>query len=308
MPADPEREDGRLAHESAPADGLAQDDKAQDGTAQADAVREDGTPEDSTAGASVSPKPKRKRSFWRDLGVIVVAALVLTILLKAFVVQVFSIPSGSMENTLLPGDRILVSKVVYDFRSIQRGDVVVFSGAGSWDAPATTPANWFSRVWGDATNLVGIAGPDTDYVKRVIGVPGDHVICCNSAGQITVNGVALSEKSYIFPGNDPSDVRFDITVPAGRLWVMGDNRADSDDSRYRTTDPGRGTIPESAVVGRAFLVIWPLSRVSDVPIPGTFQQAGLTAAAAVATAPVPVTAGGAGMAAAGVLAWRRRRR
>jgi signal peptidase I len=294
MPADPEN--------------AAPDDVTADAAAQADAVREDVAPGDSAADGSVPPKPKRKRSFWRDLGVIVVAALVLTILLKAFVVQVFSIPSGSMENTLLPGDRILVSKVVYDFRSIQRGDVVVFSGAGSWDAPATTPTNWFSRIWGDATNLVGIAGPDTDYVKRVIGVPGDHVICCNSAGQITVNGVALSEKSYVYPGNDPSDVRFDITVPAGRLWVMGDNRADSDDSRYRTTDPGGGTIPESAVVGRAFLVIWPLSRVSDVPIPGTFQQAGLTAAAAVATAPVPVTAGGAGMAAAGVLAWRRRRR
>src|ERR1700755_407498 len=119
------------------------------------------TAAEASADSATEAKPgkKRKRSFWRDLGVIVVAALVLTILLKAFVVQVFSIPSGSMENTLLPGDRILVSKIVYRFRSIARGDIVVFSGAGSWDAPATTPTNWFSRIWGDATNLVGIAGP-----------------------------------------------------------------------------------------------------------------------------------------------------
>jgi signal peptidase I len=298
MPADPDN--------VAP-DGVASDDTTSDDTAPG------GTPSGSTGPGSTpdgsSPrKPPRKRSFWRDLAVIVVAALVLTILLKAFVVQVFSIPSGSMENTLLPGDRILVSKVVYDFRSIQRGDVVVFSGAGSWDPPATAPTNWFSRIWGDVTNLVGIAGPDTDYVKRVIGLPGDHVVCCNAAGQLTVNGVALSEKSYIYPGDDPSDVQFNITVPAGRLWVMGDNRADSDDSRYRSSAPGGGTIPESAVVGRAFLVIWPFSRISDVPIPNTFEQAGLGAAAAVAVAPVPVTAGGAGVAAAGLLAWRRRRR
>ncbi|MGH3298077.1 MAG: signal peptidase I, partial [Trebonia sp.] len=231
---------------------------------------------------------RRKRSFWRDLVVIVVAALVLTILLKAFVVQVFSIPSGSMENTLLPGDRILVSKVVYDFRPIARGDIVVFSGAGSWDPPEQPPGNWFVRIWDGATGLVGIAGPDTDYVKLVIGVPGDHVVCCNAAGQVTVNGVPLSESSFIYPGDVPSQPRFNITVPAGRLWVMGDNRGDSDDSRYRSNDPGGGTIPENAVVGRAFLIIWPVSRISDLPIPNTFEQAGLSGSAlrrAVSAAP-----------------------
>ena len=274
---------------------------------------EQGPAAEETPAAGETPAPdkaaaprKRRRSFWRDLGVIVVAALVLTILLKAFVVQVFSIPSGSMENTLLPGDRILVSKIVYRFRSIERGDIVVFSGAGSWDPPAPSPGNPLARIWDDATSLVGIAGPGTDYVKRVIGVPGDHVVCCNTAGQITVNGVPLSESSYIYPGDGTNQVRFNITVPAGRLWVMGDNRGDSDDSRYRSNDPGAGTIPESAVVGRAFVIIWPLSRLSALPIPATFQQAGLTAAAAVAAA--PVTAGGAAAAGAGVLAWRRRRR
>jgi signal peptidase I len=252
-------------------------------------------------------KRQRKRSFWRDLLVIVVAALALTILLKAFVVQVFSIPSGSMENTLQPGDRILVSKIVYRFRPIDRGDIVVFSGSGSWDLPAQAPGNPLVRIWDDAVNLIGIAGPQTDYVKRVIGIPGDHVVCCVN-GKVTVNGVPLSESSYIFPDAAPSLVKFNITVPAGRLWVMGDDRGDSDDSRYRMNDPGQGTIPESAVVGRAFLIIWPLSRVSDLPIPDTFKQAGLTAAAAVASAPPAAVGGGSAVAAGAALAWRRRRR
>jgi signal peptidase I len=245
---------------------------------------------------------KRKRPFWRDLTVIVLAALVLTILLKAFVVQVFSIPSGSMENTLLPGDRILVNKMVYRFRSIDRGDIVVFSGSGSWDPPTAAPG-----LWDRVTGLFGIAGPGTDYVKRVIGVPGDHVVCCNALGQVTVNGVALSESSYVYPGAAPSQIRFNITVPPGRLWVMGDNRADSDDSRYRVGDPGGGTIPESAVVGRAFVIIWPLSRISDLPIPNTFKQPALRAAAALATAPPAAVGGGVAALSGGVLFWRRRR-
>jgi signal peptidase I len=281
--------------------------------AQADAAAN----AEQTPGADDAVKPedakkpnakKRKRSFWRDLAVIVVAALALTILLKSFVVQVFSIPSGSMENTLLPGDRILVSKIVYKFRPIARGDIVVFSGAGSWDPPNQPPSNWFTGLVSDATSLVGIAGPGTDYIKRVIGIPGDHVACCNAQGQVTVNGVPLSESSYVFPGDAPSAERFNITVPAGRLWVMGDNRGDSDDSRFRANDPGAGTIPESAVVGRAFLIIWPLSRISDLPIPNTFEQAGFSAAAAVATAPPVTVAGGSAFAGAALLTWRRRRR
>ena len=123
---------------------------------------------------------------------------------------------------------------------------------------------------------------------------------------MTVNSVPLSESSYVYPGDAPSELRFNITVPAGRLWVMGDNRGDSDDSRYRLNDPGDGTIPESAVVGRAFLIIWPLSRVSDLPIPNTFEQAGLSAAAAVAAAPPATVAGGGALAGAVALTWRRR--
>jgi signal peptidase I len=270
------------------------------------AADDDANPE--ANGENEKSGTKRKRPFWRDLSIIVIAALILTILLKAFVVQVFSIPSGSMENTLLPGDRILVNKMVYRLRPIERGDIVVFSGSGSWDPLTPGPSNPLARAWADITSLVGIAGPGTDYVKRVIGVPGDHVVCCNALGQVTVNGVALSEKSYIYPDAAPSQIRFNITVPPDRLWVMGDNRADSDDSRYRTGDPGGGTIPESAVVGRAFLIIFPLSRITDLPIPNTFQQAGLHAAAAVAAAPPAAVGGAAAARSARVLVWRRRRR
>ena len=247
---------------------------------------------------------KRARSFWRDLVIIVIAALVLTIVLKAFVVQVFAIPSGSMENTLQPGDRVLVNKLVYRFRDIARGDVVVFSGQGSWgpDAPPP-PGNPLVRFWDGVTNLIGISAPGTDYIKRVIGVPGDHVACCD-AGRVTVNGVPLSEQSYVHPDDVPSQVVFSVTVPPGQLWVLGDNRANSDDSRYRRDDPGSGTIPESAVVGRAFVIIWPPSRIGDLPIPATFEQAGLHAAAAVATAAPAV--GGYALA-VGLLRRRRRR-
>jgi signal peptidase I len=259
---------------------MAQEPPAEDESAGAKATEPgstDGKPEVKPDGQpEVKPKAKRKRSFWRDLVIIVLAALTLTILLKAFVVQVFSIPSGSMENTLLPGDRILVSKIVYEFRPIERGDIVVFSGAGSWDPATPAPSSPLVRIWDDVTSLVGIAAPGTDYVKRVIGLPGDHVVCCDSSGRVTVNGVALNEASYLYPGDAPSQQPFDIIVPPGRLWVLGDNRADSDDSRYRSDSPGGGTIPESAVVGRAFVIIWPFSRIGDLPIPETFKQPALS--------------------------------
>jgi signal peptidase I len=171
-----------------------------------------------------------------------------------------------------------------------------------------TPSNPVVRYWDDLVNAVGVAAPGTDYVKRVIGIPGDHVACCVSEGRVTVNGVPLSEKSYIYPGDAPSQVPFSITVPPGRLWVMGDDRADSDDSRYRPSSPGNGTIPESAVVGRAFVIIWPLSRINDIPIPTTFAQAGLQTAAAIATAQPATLAGGAAAVSGAALAWRRRRR
>ncbi len=236
--------------------------------------------------------PAKRRSFWRELPLLVVVALILALLIKAFVVQAFRIPSGSMEDTLLVGDRVLVNKIVYDFRGIDRGDIVVFSGQGSWD-PSAGPASsesFVPRIYHDVLHWVGLETDGTDYIKRVIGLPGDHVMCCDGDGRITVNGVPLNESTYLYPGSNPSLQRFTIVVPPGRVWVMGDHRADSADSRYHMQGPGDGTIPTSAVVGRAFIVIWPPSQLETLPIPGTFKQAALDAANAT-TAAAPLAGG-----------------
>lgn len=247
---------------------------------------------------------KKKRPFWREFAVILVAALVLTILLKAFVVEVFSIPSGSMENTLQVGDRVLVNKLVYHFRDIARGDVIVFSGNGSWGPVPAGPSNPVSGFFHDVLDLVGLQSDGTDYIKRVIGVPGDHVACCDPQGRVTVNGVPLSERSYVHPGDPPSELRFSVTVPPGRLWVMGDNRSDSADSRFHLSGPGHGTIPKSAVVGRASWIIWPVSRLGDLPIPASFATV-TTKTGAMVLGNLPVAGAFAGIA---IVTRRRRRR
>ncbi len=277
-----------------------------------------------------APAAKKKKSFGRELLTIIVAAAVLTLLVKAFIVQVYRIPSASMENTLQVGDRVLVNKVVYHVRGIGRGDIVVFSGQDSWgpDAPPP-PGNPVIRVFDDLLSGLGLHSDQTYYIKRVIGLPGDRVACCDAQGRVTVNGVSLNEGSYVFPGNPPSSFKFNEVVPAGHLWVMGDHRSDSDDSRYHPGDPGGGAIPENQVVGRAFVIIWPPSQIRDLPIPSTFQQAALHAGAAgaavldvggtavtaggatlsaVAAAPVAGAAGAAGVIGAPVLLLRRRRR
>jgi signal peptidase I len=234
-----------------------------------------------------------------------------------------------MENTLQVGDRVLVNKVVYHFRDIARGDIIVFSGQDSWGPDAPPPSSDpVVRIFDDVLSGIGLQNNQTYYIKRVIGLPGDHVACCTN-GQVTVNGVPLSEGSYLYPGNPPSFNKFSEVVPAGHLWVMGDHRSDSDDSRFHPGDPGGGAIPENQVVGRAFLIIWPLSQIRDLPIPSTFQQAALhagaagaavlgvsgaavtvggTALSAVAAVPVAGAAGAAGVIGAPLLLLRRRRR
>jgi signal peptidase I len=219
----------------------------------------------------------------RELPVLIVVALVLALVIKTYAIQAFYIPSASMENTLDIGDRVLINKLVYDFRGIHRGDIVVFNGNGSWDFnQPPSSSNIFSRFWGDLEGIVGISHDTTIYIKRVIGLPGDHVKCCNARGQVTVNGVPLTEQSYLYPGNASSSDPFSITVPPGRLWVMGDHRAVSYDSRGHMGDPGGGTIPENAVLGRAFVIIWPPSRWGFLNIPATFEQPKLNASAAAA--------------------------
>jgi signal peptidase I len=222
-------------------------------------------------------KRRPNMSWWVELPILLVFALVLALLIKSFVVQAFYIPSSSMENTLEIGDKVLVNKLVYDFRSIHRGDVVVFNGDGSWDPVPARSAPLFTRLWNSISGLFGTAPGVHDYIKRVIGVPGDHVACCTH-GQVTVNGVPLSERSYLYPGDAPSEMHFSITVPAGRLWVMGDHRSVSWDSRGHMSDPGNGTVPENHVVGRAFVIVAPVSRWRILPIPPTFEQQRLAAA------------------------------
>jgi signal peptidase I len=224
---------------------------------------------------------RRKRSFWREFPVLVVIALLLAVVIKTYAIQAFFIPSGSMENTLEINDRVLVNKLVYDVRSIHRGDIVVFNGDGSWD-PGTAPRNTnFVVKFGQGfASMFGFGHPGDILIKRVVGLPGDKVACCDAQGRVTVNGVPLSEQSYLYPGDSPSEIRFNIVVPPGQLWVMGDHRLISDDSRNHLGDPGGGTVPEDAVIGRAFVIIWPPSRWRILPIPATFEQPKLNATAA----------------------------
>src|SRR5271169_6722091 len=182
--------------------------------------------------------------------------------------------------------------------------IVVFSGQDAWGPDAPPPSdNGFVRLWDEVLSDIGLQSSQTYYIKRVIGLPGDHVACCTD-GKVTVNGVPLSEGSYVYPGNPPS-FKFSEVVPAGHLWVMGDHRSDSDDSRYHPGDPGGGAIPENQVVGRAFLIIWPPSQIRDLPIPSTFAQTALGAAAAAPVAGVPVISAAV---IGGPLLLRRRRR
>jgi signal peptidase I len=238
-----------------------------------------------TAASQRPAKRSKRRSWWIELPILLVFALVLALIIKTFVVQAFFIPSSSMENTLEIGDKVLVNKMVYDFRPIHRGDIVVFNGEGSWDPVTSQTTPPLTRLWNSIIGLFGTAPGVHDYIKRVIGIPGDRVACCDAQGRITVNGVPLNEKSYLYPGNAPSTMRFSITVPQGRLWVMGDHRNVSYDSRGHQSDPGNGTIPENKVVGRAFVIVAPVSRWRVLPIPATFQQPRLAQAAG---APGPI--------------------
>ncbi|MEO3858957.1 signal peptidase I [Acrocarpospora sp. B8E8] len=224
----------------------------------------------------------KKGSFWRELPVLVVVALVLALLIKSFVVQAFYIPSESMENTLLKNDRVLVNKLVYRVRDIERGDVVVFSGVDSWggEAEYEEPSNPIAAFFRWVGTAFGVVPGEKDYIKRVIGVPGDTVKCCDAKGRVTVNGVPLNEESYLYPGDVPSISNFEINVPDDRLWVMGDHRAVSLDSRAHGGDPGGGTIPIGQVIGRAFVIVWPFDRAAVLPIPDTFGQPALHAAQA----------------------------
>nr|WP_240895950.1 signal peptidase I [Kineococcus siccus] len=189
-------------------------------------------------------------------------ALLLALLLRTFVVQSFSIPSDSMSPLLVPGERVLVWRVDAG-QDVRRGDVVVFDGTGTF-TPSPPPPEGLARVGAGLGTALGFRPGETDYVKRVVGLPGDRVTCCDASGRLMVDGVALDEP-YVAAGDAPSELRFDIEVPAGRLWLMGDHRSDSADSRAHLGSPGGGTIALDDVVGRVVAVTWPLGSLSTVP-------------------------------------------
>jgi signal peptidase I len=227
------------------------------------AVPEDGAAEARTA---VAPEHahKPRLSFWQELPILVAVAVGLAVLIKSFLFQAFFIPSGSMEQTLhgcqgCQGDRVMVNKVVYHLRGIHRGDIVVFNGKDNYpdDVPVdTVPGNVVSRAFHDVADFVGLTPKGTDYIKRVIALPGETVQCCDSQGRVEVNGVGLDEPYiYVDPGMTDTNKQFaPVVVPQGQLWVMGDHRNMSQDSRFVHA------VPESDVIGRAFVVIWPPSR------------------------------------------------
>ncbi|MEN9517338.1 MAG: hypothetical protein RL733_562 [Actinomycetota bacterium] len=210
---------------------------------------------------------KAKKSTLRELPVLLVSALILSVLVKTFFIQFFYIPSGSMENTLLVNDRVGVNKLGAIFSEIKRGEVVVFRDPANWLTAPYDDKTGLSKVIRDSLVFVGVMpDPAKQYlIKRVIGVGGDRVVCCNAEGKIEVNGVAVNEP-YIYPGDKPSDSNFEVKVPEGFIWVMGDHRGASADSRFHTDDPNKGMVPLDKVTGRALFVVWPLKNATVLDV------------------------------------------
>lgn len=223
--------------------------------------------------ASPTPPVEESRSsfgrsalrFLRDVLVIVVVAVLVSFLIKTFLIRSFYIPSESMEATLQENDRIIVNQLQPRFWDIERGDVVVFRDPGGWLGSSPESKPWSIDQAGEwLLSLIGLAAPDSEehLIKRVIGLPGDHVECCDEYDRILINGIPIDEPYLQLSGGTPQAQRgeFDVTVPADSLWVLGDNRNRSADSRYNQDEPGKGFVPIDHVVGRAVVISWPISR------------------------------------------------
>lgn len=203
--------------------------------------------------------------FLRDVVIILLAAVVISFLIKTFLIRSFYIPSESMEPTFQINDRIIVNELAPDLMAIEHGDIVVFADPGGWLSPQPqVEQNPVVGFFDWLLSIVGLTAPDSEehLIKRVIGLPGDTVACCDEFGQMTVNGVPLDEPYIQLPSGvtKVSSEDFEVTVPDGALWVMGDNRYNSADSRYNQDKPGNGFVSLDDVVGRAILISWPIDR------------------------------------------------
>jgi signal peptidase I len=271
-------------------------------------------------------KEKSGGSFFRELPFLVLIAFLLALLIKAFLIQAFYIPSGSMQHTLELRDRVLVNKLVYRFRDIHRGEIVVFNGLDNFtpETQIPPPRNGLQRVLRSISGAVGVGAPnERDFIKRVIGIPGDRVACCTN-GHVTVQppgGQPIElDEPYLFendqqvfcdagsgadkcPPGAPG-----VLVPKGRLWVMGDHRGASADSRTHITDSNHGTVPTDKVIGRAFVIVWPVGRSTVLHVPKTFEQSALGKAAGTGVTGTPLALGLAGALPVRALGRRVRRR
>ncbi len=219
-------------------------------------------------------------AFVVDTVVILISALIISFVIKTFFIRSFYIPSGSMFDTLQINDRIIVNQFVPNVVPLERGDVVVFRDPGGWlgNTPEKTASHPLAQIADFFSMFIGISAPDNNQhlVKRVIAKGGDHVICCDRDNRITINGKAIIEP-YLAKGSNPSNTEFDVIVPKDSFWVMGDNRGNSEDSRYHPDAPGKGFVSKKYVVGRAFVISWPVPHIvwlgnfpdvfKDVPAP-----------------------------------------
>ncbi|MBX9360234.1 signal peptidase I [Streptomyces sp. WAC04114] len=306
---DGEEHRGRPAESAVPAADSAVTPGSDSGTAEDDRMTGEHTTAEDQGPGGTARTSKKPRSFWKELPILIGIALVLALLIKTFLVQAFSIPSDSMQNTLQQGDRVLVDKLTPWFGSEpERGEVVVFHDPGNWLRGEPTPDPNALQTFLSWIGLMPSV-EEKDLIKRVIGVGGDTVEC-KGTGPLKVNSKALNEP-YVYPGNTPCSNddqggQFKVKVPQGYIWVMGDHRQNSRDSRYNQAEKYHGMVPVEEVVGRAIVKAWPIDRWGTLPVPDTFDQPGLSDQQAAAGLPAAPQ----GLALAGVVPvvwWRRRK-